>query len=579
MGDGSTMPNSSKRESLVLKSFEKLEEYYRIALLIAVLAVCTIISAENMMSQYLIVTISSTIILMTIPLFSYIIKWFSSTKVDQYQEYFYIQRGYEVLTITLIGSLLSNGTLIHFVLILPIIITFYYRGTKHGLIMFGYATLLQVIITYMANDMIGKEFILMNVIKEERALILGYLLMLIVGLLVAKIHERFIEIEGYSRNYERQLNEGFDQLVAAKAETRQNREKMQELSVMMEDMHIKLRISRAEMFTVQQVVDVIGVVFDIKELLRQVNDVVIGVMGVTNSIICFYDSKRGRLNLHTTNIINKDELQLLNDKINCPALLDVLNSNKGMLDNNVDVERYPFTEGRGIKSMICVPLGRKDKKIGIILIEHIMNDLFNDENRKFMEVIGQQVSIGIENSELYNKMQEIATTDGLTGIYNRLYFQQRIAEEIRLAKENKCELSVAIFDIDHFKKFNDTYGHLFGDRVLKQIADIVKSSIRSVDVVARFGGEEFIILFPNMFVNEAYIKTEQIRQKIARKTVVDGDHEVSVTVSFGLASYPTHGENDMDIIRAADDALYIAKASGRNCVKIAGKDTNNERNL
>jgi len=123
-------------------------------------------------------------------------------------------------------------------------------------------------------------------------------------------------------------------------------------------------------------------------------------------------------------------------------------------------------------------------------------------------------------------------------------------------------------DIDHFKRFNDTFGHLFGDKVLKHIAHLMKKSLRSGDIIARYGGEEFVILLPRTSVKEAYDKVERLRNIVAKTTIKDELVEASVTVSFGVSSYPEFANTESELLKTADNALYDAKESGRNCVRI-----------
>ena len=168
-------------------------------------------------------------------------------------------------------------------------------------------------------------------------------------------------------------------------------------------------------------------------------------------------------------------------------------------------------------------------------------------------------------------MHERATVDGRTGVYNRLYFQERLNEDFENAPNEKYDLSLALLDIDHFKRFNDMFGHLFGDKVLSRIATLIKKSLRSDDVIARYGGEEFVILLPRTGIKEAYYKVERLRELIAKTSITDGTVTSSVTVSFGVSSYPELSSSESELLKMADDALYDAKESGRNCVKIAGE--------
>ena len=366
-----------------------------------------------------------------------------------------------------------------------------------------------------------------------------------------------------------QLGEKYEQLAVAQDEAKFQYEKLKETNVKLENTNKKLTSSIAEFYTLQQISQAISSILDIKKLLKYVNDIILGVMGVNNSTIILYDEKRKKLKVHTTNIRSRDDLIALNDNINCTILLDVLSNSKPIIENFVDPDEYTFIQGREVNSLICVPLTTKSRKFGIVLIEHKYYSAFDEDNARLLDIIGQQVGIAMENAELYQQMQWLATIDGLTGVYNRLYFQDRLKKEFYSAQQDGYPLSLAIFDIDHFKRFNDTYGHLFGDKILKSITEMVKTSLRATDVIARFGGEEFIILLPHTNISEAFEKVDALREKISKTYVKDNIITASVTASFGVSCYPDCSQTEIDLLRNADDALYDAKAAGRNCVKVA----------
>lgn len=357
------------------------------------------------------------------------------------------------------------------------------------------------------------------------------------------------------------------ELDKVKKEAETNYIKFKERSGKLEEHNDKLQSSLAEFFNVQEIVRTIGSVFDINDLIRQINDIILGVMGVTNSTVAIYIESRERLKIHTTSVIDKKQLIELKDNINCSAILNTLESGQSILATEVCEEQYPFTKNRDCKSFICVPLIRKNKKYGLVLIEHNYEDAFNMENLRFLEIIGRQVEVTMENAWLYEKMKELATIDGLTGIYNRVYFQEKFKEELNNAKTENYDLSLVILDIDHFKNFNDKYGHLFGDEVLKHIVKIINRLLRKGDIFARFGGEEFIILFPRMSIEQAYTKVNQLKEEISKSKIHDGETVATVTASFGISSYTTKVFSETEMIRLADEALYLAKNSGRNCIK------------
>jgi diguanylate cyclase (GGDEF)-like protein len=157
-----------------------------------------------------------------------------------------------------------------------------------------------------------------------------------------------------------------------------------------------------------------------------------------------------------------------------------------------------------------------------------------------------------------------AHTDSLTGLWNYGYFQYRLDEEIMKMKQKKSSLSVMMIDLDDFKKFNDTYGHLEGDKVLKNISKIFKECCRKVDIVCRYGGEEFSLILPFRDKKETYLLGERIRK------IVEG-RDVSFekfTISIGIASYPEDAQDKEELIKKADYALYQAKKKGKNQVVI-----------
>lgn len=366
-----------------------------------------------------------------------------------------------------------------------------------------------------------------------------------------------------------ELEEKYEQLEAAKNEIKIQYDKLKESNLKLEDTNSRLTTSIAEFYTLQQISEAINSIFDIGELLKFVNDVILGVMGVNYSTIVIFDAKKSRLKVQFTNIRSKEDLAILNDNINCKLMMDILENQKPILENQVDPDMYEFVKSRKIGSLICIPLRSKSRKFGLILIEHKNNNTFDSENLRLLTTICKQVSMAIENAELYESLQELATIDGLTGVFNRVYFHQKYESEFRLARELGYNLSLAILDIDLFKKFNDTYGHLFGDVVLKSVAQTIKNNLRATDTIARFGGEEFIVIFPRTSLKEAHEKVESLRHYINNNVVKDNVVSASVTASFGIACYPETSTNEIELIRDADNALYKAKDSGRNCVKTA----------
>ena len=162
---------------------------------------------------------------------------------------------------------------------------------------------------------------------------------------------------------------------------------------------------------------------------------------------------------------------------------------------------------------------------------------------------------------------KLATTDGLTSLYNHRYFQENLNNAITKAQKNKSSFSLVFVDIDFFKKFNDTYGHQAGDIVLKYVAQTLKNSVKSSDFVARYGGEEMVAILYNTNVEKALKVANRLCKAIAAKKFrLADDVEVGVTISLGIATYPVHGNVPMELVEFADQGLYRAKGNGRNQV-------------
>jgi diguanylate cyclase (GGDEF)-like protein/PAS domain S-box-containing protein len=172
-------------------------------------------------------------------------------------------------------------------------------------------------------------------------------------------------------------------------------------------------------------------------------------------------------------------------------------------------------------------------------------------------------------SALNRRLAQQAIHDPLTGMYNRRYMEEALERELLRAKRNDTPVSVVMCDLDHFKDINDTYGHQAGDKVLKTFGSLVKRRCRATDIGCRYGGEEFLLVFPNMPSNIAYEWAEHMRVTLAETPISEGKNNLVVTASFGVAVYPTNGVTRHQLVSAADSAQYAAKAAGRNRVVCA----------
>ncbi|MFA6349647.1 MAG: GGDEF domain-containing protein [Candidatus Omnitrophota bacterium] len=186
----------------------------------------------------------------------------------------------------------------------------------------------------------------------------------------------------------------------------------------------------------------------------------------------------------------------------------------------------------------------------------------NDINK--FHILAQQFLLGIKRAVLYKKVQELAITDSLTQVFSRRYFLERFKEELERSKKYKHLFSFFMIDIDDFKSYNDRYGHLVGDAVLREIAKAIKENIRQVDLVGRYGGEEFSLILPETGKDQALVAAERIRQAVECKLIKVYDEDLRVTISIGISAFPKDGRSCQTIIERADQALYHAKQTGKN---------------
>ncbi|MFH0940813.1 MAG: sensor domain-containing diguanylate cyclase [Candidatus Omnitrophota bacterium] len=227
---------------------------------------------------------------------------------------------------------------------------------------------------------------------------------------------------------------------------------------------------------------------------------------------------------------------------------------------------------------VVVPLKARDRSIGMIVADNLFTkrSITKDDIRVLM-MFANQAGMAIENSQLYERTLVRAHKDALTDLWNHGYFQMSFDDKLKVAKEQGTYLSIIMVDIDHFKEYNDTWGHQKGDYILSKISKVIVESSRKIDYVCRYGGEEFAIILPESSKKDAVIIAERIRSNVASYNFVNGADEAKesghpsqkLTVSLGVASFPDDGHSKSELIQAADEALYEAKRSGRNKVTIA----------
>lgn len=224
------------------------------------------------------------------------------------------------------------------------------------------------------------------------------------------------------------------------------------------------------------------------------------------------------------------------------------------------------------KSFISIPLKLDNRVIGVINVsDKITGEVFSEQDLHLLESFANYASIALERGAYYSMSEELkllSMTDPLTGLFNRRYFRERLFEEMERVKRHGESFTVFMMDIDNFKLANDRYGHMAGDEILKCVARTIRDAVRSMDVVSRYGGEEFAVILPHTGKKGAFVIAERIRRNVGEARVGTGDGFECITISLGVAEYPNDAQNIDDLIDKADKAMYSAKKMGKNRVVV-----------
>jgi diguanylate cyclase (GGDEF)-like protein len=242
-------------------------------------------------------------------------------------------------------------------------------------------------------------------------------------------------------------------------------------------------------------------------------------------------------------------------------------SPKDELDLREEPHIQEFRQETDGGSVIVVPLQYQNNILGTLTaINRIDQTNFTQRDVDLMVTIGNQTAIAIANAQLFETVQNFAITDALAGTYNRRHLFELGNIEFRRARRFGRALSVVMLDLDHFKVINDTHGHAVGDRVLNAVAQRCLNHIRDIDILGRYGGEEFIILLPETGAKAAYSLADRLRKRVAEKAVSTKVGPIYITISLGVAMLCDDDPDLETLFDHADSALYAAKEAGRNCV-------------
>jgi len=323
------------------------------------------------------------------------------------------------------------------------------------------------------------------------------------------------------------------------------------------------------LYTLYQVSKALSSILDLEELMRLTCDMLSEVMTVGSAVLFLTSEEGDTLDVKAAKYLDPSTPMPDCQLVVGDHLVDWINSIKGeavsITDFNEPKFSAAFPEAASILASmdmkVVTPLIHKYKLVGLVVLgAKFIGEPFQERDFEFLSTLAPLAANAISNAQLY----ELAILDGTTRLFMARYFRQRCQEEIKRARRYGKPLSLIMFDIDFFKRVNDTHGHLTGDRVLREVAAIIKRCCRQdVDIAARYGGEEFVVLSPETPREGAVVLAERVR-KTVQESIFAGGIIRNLTISGGIASLPTDADTYSDLVEKADVQLYRAKRTGRN---------------
>lgn len=242
----------------------------------------------------------------------------------------------------------------------------------------------------------------------------------------------------------------------------------------------------------------------------------------------------------------------------------IISTNGTVIEKDLSHSPDSFRLFKESTSRMSIPLISFGQTLGVLTLHSTQRNAFRESELQSLESVADICANSIQNAHYVERVKQLAYLDGLTGIFNRRFFELRIMEEIERSRRYGNEMAVIMADIDQFKRLNDEFGHLLGDEVLRQVSSIFHQQVRKIDVVCRYGGEEFAVLLTQTNADHAMLVAEKLRKTVELWQFPGVPR--TITISAGVAAFPEHGRTRDEIVRAADSGLYAAKQSGRNRV-------------
>jgi diguanylate cyclase (GGDEF)-like protein len=313
---------------------------------------------------------------------------------------------------------------------------------------------------------------------------------------------------------------------------------------------------------------------DIGEVMHVILAKVSEILKPRNWSVLLKDEATGELFFHAAVGAGSDQLLGLRIKPGEGIAGWVAQNNKGLLVPDVAADprfaaRFDEASRFHTSSILCVPLAFKGRTLGVIeLINGKGDGPFKEEDLKILCTVGEFAAIAIENARNFHKVQELTVLDDHTGLFNSRHMKRQLEAEVARATRFGHPVSLIFFDLDHFKRVNDTRGHPAGSQVLHEVGRLLLRTLRSTDVPVRYGGDEFVIVMPETSKDQAVAAAKRITAEIAREAFLRDKRNgpIAITASMGVAAFPDDARDPEGLLRKADEAMYRVKAAGRGGV-------------
>jgi len=323
--------------------------------------------------------------------------------------------------------------------------------------------------------------------------------------------------------------------------------------------------------TLFQIIKQISFTMELDPLLNLIIDSSMEITGASIGSLLLYNKEEDLLSVHSLRGISKDENEI--GFLNFPEsyLKEVIKNGRLVYFSGKEYFNFPHKNPK-YKSVILSPISSSIGGFGLLINAKRTDEEgdFSSESIRLVSVLASEITPAVRNSLLHNKTRELIIKDDLTDAYNRRFFEKFLEDEVEKSRKFQTALSIIFLDVDNLKEVNEKHGHLMGSKVLQEVAHRIILSVRGIDKVVRYGGDEFCIILPETDTAGAYLVAERIRNTIANKPFLIAEGlEAYLTASFGIASFPKHANSKNELIRKADEAMFSIKSSSKNGISVA----------